>query len=59
MGIAPRGVLAASAAGAAQPAWLPAFWNVFSLSTGLGMVRVSLLRGKADGAGSPLVGTER
>ncbi len=56
MGTAPRGALAASAAGAAQPAWLSAFWKVFSLSTGLGMVRMSLLRGKADGRGSPLVG---
>ena len=41
MGMAPRGALAASAAGAAQPAWLSAFWKAFSLSTGLGMVRMS------------------
>ena len=41
MGMAPRGASAVSAAGAAQPAWASAFSKVFSLSTGLGMVRMS------------------
>jgi hypothetical protein len=41
-GTGPRGALAGSAVGAAQPACCSAFWNVFSLSTGLGMVQFLL-----------------